>query len=453
MLHKCFLLAFLAGCTAGRNLHNGGDGGIDNSEVDMVPPCEGIQCQVVDCGEVGQPTTLVGTVYAPNGTLPIYNAIVYIPQSAVASFTDGVICDRCNGQVSGDPLVQALTGPDGKFELDNVPAGDIPLVIQIGKWRRQVMLQGVPACTISQLTPDQTRLPKNRSEGDIPRIAIATGSVDPMECLLLKIGIDPNEIKEPGNGTRIDFYQAANSPGTMISANTPSAADPNNGLYIQMNRLLNYDMVILPCEGGEFDQSAGTANIAKYVNAGGRVFTTHYSYDWLTYPNSPFNKVANPLQSGMWPKDQLDYPDDTVVTTTKLVTSFPKGMAFAKWLKYAGAKSAPNTLDILQIRHDINGVSGYAQAWARDDFSGIPGIAHLTFNTPLDPPKDDMGNPEYCGRVMYSDFHVSQSEADFSFNFPQACMMGDMSDQEKALAFMFFDLSSCVQSDQQPPVG
>ena len=37
---------------------------------------------------------------------------------------------------------------------------------------------------------------------------------------------------------------------------------------------------MLPCEGGEYDQSAGTANVANYVNAGGRVFTTHYSYDW-----------------------------------------------------------------------------------------------------------------------------------------------------------------------------
>jgi hypothetical protein len=75
----------------------------------------------------------------------------------------------------------------------------------------------------------------------------------------------------------------------------------------------------------------------------------------------------------------------------------------------------------------------------------------MTFNTPINPPKDDQGNPAWCGRVVYSDFHVSAS-AVTSGNYPQSCLMQELSPQEKALAFMLFDLSSCVQKDTEPPI-
>ncbi|MGZ3438318.1 MAG: carboxypeptidase regulatory-like domain-containing protein, partial [Polyangia bacterium] len=57
----------------------------------------------------------------------------------------------------------------------------------------------------------------------------------------------------------------------------------------------------------------------------------------------------------------------------------------------------------------------------------------------------------YCGRVVFSDFHVTQSAVVPLQPFPTACKSEPMTDQEKALAFMLFDLSSCVQSDGQPP--
>jgi hypothetical protein len=36
--------------------------------------------------------------------------------------------------------------------------------------------------------------------------------------------------------------------------------------------------------------------------------------------------------------------------------------------------------------------------------------------------------------------------------FPDACDAAPFTDQELALAFMLFDLTSCLQQDSQPPV-
>jgi hypothetical protein len=404
-----------------------------------------------DC-PTGGTTTITGKVFAPNGTLPLYNAIVYVPASTPMPIPDGVSCNACDGKVSGKALVSALTGPDGSFTMKDSPWGaNVPLVVEMGKWRIQTTLSSVTQCGMTAVPAAQTTLPKNHMLGDMPKIAIATGSADPFECLLLKIGIDPAEIQPTAMNTRVEFFTGANSPGTTMTGATSATTITTN-----LTNLLKYDIIILPCESGEYPQM-GTDKLASYVNMGGRVFTTHYSYDWITYTGSPFNAVSKTLVNGLWDKDQSDYPpDDTTTTVANLVTSFPKGLAFAQWLKNVGAAGAPTTIGIQAIRHDLDDVDPMlAQAWATDTMpapSNKPGIAHLTFNTPINPPSNPDTGPMYCGRVVYSDFHVGQSEADTSVNFPMACAnAGPMTDQEKALAFMLFDLSSCVQPDTQPP--
>ena len=56
------------------------------------------------------------------------------------------------------------------------------------------------------------------------------------------------------------------------------------------------------------------------------------------------------------------------------------------------------------------------------------------------------------GKVLFSDFHVSANERNPQLDvFPGSCMPGPMTPQEMALEFMFFDLSACIQNDEQPP--
>src|SRR5262249_11185018 len=142
-----------------------------------------------------------------------------------APIPKGVSCDQCDASVTGSPLISVTTGVDGTFQLDNAPCGvDVPVVIQLGRWRRQITVPGVKCCTSTTLTADLTHLPRKHTATDnIPAIAVVTGSADPMECVLPKIGIDPSEFSDPTGTGRVNFYQASSvGAGAVISGSTPS---------------------------------------------------------------------------------------------------------------------------------------------------------------------------------------------------------------------------------------
>jgi hypothetical protein len=135
----------------------------------------------------------------------------------------------------------------------------------------------------------------------------------------------------------------------------------------------------------------------------------------------------------------------------QVVTSFPKGEAMAEWLAGAGATAAPGEVEIDGAQHSIASENEqYAQRWLFTE--DPPSVQYLSANTPLGAPP-----AEQCGRVVLSDIHVAGDDigGDISSGFigyPEGCVTTELSPQEKVLAFMLFDISSCIVPDGQAPV-
>ena len=82
-------------------------------------------------------------------------------------------------------------------------------------------------------------------QGDIPKIAVATGSADQVECVLRKVGLDDSEFTNPSGTGRISIYAGSGNPGAKIDTSTPSEVT-----LMGNQALLNtYDLLMLPCEG------------------------------------------------------------------------------------------------------------------------------------------------------------------------------------------------------------
>lgn len=437
-----------------------------------LPPCQGPLCgQQMACTGMPQ-TTISGTVTAPGhddtatwGTPdPIYGALVYVPNGTagaptygVTGFTPGVACDSCSSLVSGSPLVSVTTGVDGKFTLTNAPCGtNIPLVIQLGRWRRMITIPSVACCATTSLTNTQTHLPRDHVGvmgdlfSDIPLMAFSTGSVDTLHCVLRKIGVADTEFTDPSGTGRVHFYK---DNGAKIDNQTPAAST----LYSSATELAKYDMTLFECVGSQVQKTlANQQNVIDYANNGGRVFATHYSYVWLTNDTGTVasNTAPKPFsQTAVWHVNQGSYDTATGYVDQTLqgdTGTQARRIAFANWLKLVGASTTLGQIPVNVVRNDFDSVSTAAatqsgtpaQQWLYSTGTPFTGPLHYTFDTPVAYAPNTPPTTQ-CGRVLYSDFHVSDASS-AGARFPTECTNGTMTPQEKTLEFMLFDLASCV---------
>jgi hypothetical protein len=428
----------LTGGTGGLD-PTGGTGGSSN------PPggqCVNLQCKKTTCPNKGT-TSVSGVVHDPAGKVPLYNVVVYVPNEPLAALPQGAACETCSANFSGKPIAVGLTDSFGKFKVEDMPVGDdIPLVVQVGKWRRQLTVPRVEACTDTPITdPSLTRLPRNKAEGDLPKIAVAVGGSDALECLLRKIGIDESEFTLGSEGGRVNLYAAYRAATTMQKGGVSVPLPTADTLWSSLELMKGYDMVLMACEGSDnvSRSAAQYAAVRSYADQGGRIFGSHYHNGWINPENAPYPMVVK-FASGAH--------GFTTDITTLVDDTFPKGKAFKEWLVNVGASSVPGEIVLKGAEHTVDSVvAGVAQRWiyGQDTTKNTPMVQYFSFTTPV-------GQKE-CGRMVFSDLHVSTGSGDTTkVPFPTGCNGNELSPQEKALEFMLFDLSSCVQKDDQVPI-
>jgi hypothetical protein len=415
--------------------------------------CQGLQCQLDKCSGTAE-TSISGMVYDPAGKNPLYNILVYVPNAPLDPISTGASCDRCDSPISGQPVAAGLSDATGHFVIHNAPHGtNIPLVIQIGKWRRQITLPTVTACQDNAFTdPTKMRLPRNQSEGHLPQIALSTGHSDAYDCLLRKIGISDSEFT-PDSGTgRVHMYMGgagmSSAEGASQLVSGAKFADSYGTLFPNYSKMAGYDMIILQCEGAQLESQKApyVGNMQRYANNGGKVFADHLHSYWIRGGLPPWPATANWIGVGK------DLPSPV---TANIDTTFPKGAALADWLVANSATTTRGQISLNAGQHSVAEVFPPTQRWIWvpqniNDSQMRQSTQYLTFNTPVEATAANQ-----CGRVVFTDVHVSNAgdSSHPDVPFPNGCTAPqDMTAQEKALEFMFFDLSSCVQVETGTPM-
>ena len=317
-------------------------------------------------------------------------------------------------------------------------------------------------------------MPKDQTEGHLPKIAVATGDADTLECLLRRIGVADSEFTNPDGAGRINIFyddgQAAYSSGTSY----PIA---QTALWSSLPQLQAYDMVLMSCEGSESMGRSITSTSKQamfdYLNAGGRAFIEHYHYAWLRggdegpnlekarkYPATPIAAAA-PWQSAVgemmtgvaeWATEANTSLDTGGDRNYQIDTTYPKGKDFAAWLVNVGASTTSGTIPLIDVKNPAIEIMPGAERWIYDANAavGATAVPYFSFNTPVAAAPD-----QQCGRLVHTGIHVAKVSHDSKSPFPAGCVSAKLTPQEKAMEFLLFDLSSCVQditATPEPPV-
>jgi hypothetical protein len=280
----------------------------------------------------------------------------------------------------------------------------------------------------------------------MPKIAVSTGSADALECLLPKLGIDLAEITTDGGAGRIHLYADPGAGGGQGENQFQAGGMFANSttLWNSAAKLKEYDIVILSCEGNQHpetkSQNAMDA-LKEYADFGGRVFLSHWHNIWI----EGSTQGGGNQRPQVWPMvAQWSNGGNTPDPVTDIIDELnnPKGSSFATWMLNVMGSTVRGQVVVNEGRTTVQSVdNARAERWVYYQMGNTQLPQNFQFTTPNEAPADAR-----CGKVVFSDMHVSAGSSSQPGNpgFPMQCNMGALTPQEKALAFMFFDLASCV---------
>jgi hypothetical protein len=368
-------------------------------------------------GDVGN---LVGTVLAPSGLFPVAGALVYLSVTVPPPFPTSVFCEACEDMTA---KWWTLTGPDGTFQLSNIPAvsGTFHLVVQKGLFRRITLIdvQG----GMNDIPLSQTTLPGDNS-GDglatIPRFAVLLNSYDLAEDMLAKLGMA--DLGGDGHfvqgSEHFDCFDDGNTMGYPASSQVFAGQDTLNG----------YHMVFFPCIcntlGTSFVQSHADM-LRNWVSAGGKLYASCWASQWAEFPFPEYIEFSGDDTSyvvgsvGLYDTNgRIEDPTMRawleVVAPTENLDAFP----------FHGAWVKMDNTNVVQDGHGLpeNGGAVTPVTWATDvqQYPNSP----LTVTYDWD-----------CGRVFFSSYQVVESGASTAIR-----------PQEFVLLYLMMEVGVCTGS-------
>ena len=228
--------------------------------------------------------TLTGTVWAPNGVIPVSGALVYTSAGEPDGIPQEVYCAECEELDCDDRFT--TTNADGSFELNTYAAGANYLVVQKGQFLRYTPINFQAGA--EALDDELTTLPgENDPENGlfIPLIAVGDGSFDRLEDGLGKFGL---------GDTLIENFEENLVPGTEPFDLWDNGRDPasdgftSQGTFAQLisdpDRLATYHMIFAPCSSDTYVDDLtpeNIENIRNWVAAGGRWYVSDWANEWL----------------------------------------------------------------------------------------------------------------------------------------------------------------------------
>jgi hypothetical protein len=410
--------------------------------------------------------SVTGTVRSASGD-PIPGTTVFIPGVAINASTNASKATRMfiksvtasDGTVCEDPpaadssLAAGCSAADGTFNVDTsaITSNPTQIVFQRGSLRMVMNLNcSADPCVLGS---DVTTFGNSATW---PRVAVVTGFYDKMEDVLSKLA-DADRSDETNGG----YGRVGNTTGNFIygsefgsnmtiidgtGGTAPVENVPEIGTYHTWDEYFGalplvsdgspvYDVVFINC-GNAYESVLSTpANLTilqDYVNAGGRLYVTDLSYDFINQPfpgAMDFEGDTNATTPGA-----IGAAETSGLTVNAAVNSTP----FRSWLQsvmvnssdgttpgnpdtdctfdpttaYSQAPSAVNAGGLIPLGDFLGGWAHMVGAWAGDTDTTIwiSSGAGVTFDGLVDRPLT-ISRPvgSNGGGIIYSSYHTAES--------------------------------------------
>ncbi|MCC7478028.1 hypothetical protein IT575_06165 [bacterium] len=359
--------------------------------------------------------TVSGVVYMPNGEDPVSGALVYVRGAGVSAVGD---------PPDEDYEAFDYTDAAGAFELSNVPTGSQQIRMLKGAFVKTITVDVQEGNnTLGAL---QTTLPSASGDGsEVGKILVVTGSYDHIENVLAKLGLGDID----GTGTLVlgtEDFDLVDGNNALDDA----SYDNFDEFFATETNFNQYRTIFLNCgneyESDFFADTDAVAALKAWVEGGGRLYCTDWSYDFCEqlFPTridfssitagdgfSSTPETADEAQSGA----SIESLDCDIEDT-----------AMRDWLAGVGAtttasSSLVNVIDWLPGWSAIEAVDANVKVWATGNVTaGFPATTAVRPVTVSFSAGD--------GVVLVSSYHT------------EASVSADLTPQDRVMQYLIFEI-------------